>query len=276
MPDFLSQMVASSRVRVREAKARVGEGSLLRQAVSRPRASSLRLHASGFDVIAEIKMRSPSKGDLTRPRAPGATDRGAAYARGGAVGVSVVTEPTAFAGSLELLAETAARGGFPAMRKDFLVDPYQLIEARANGAAGVLLIARVLGGGLLREMVSAAAALRLFVLIEAFDAADLERGADVVNNADGRGLLGINARDLETLALDRTRHAALARGAPPGIPLVAESGIETAGDAARIARMGYRAALVGEALMRLDDPTPLLLGMLAAGRETAAAREVVR
>jgi indole-3-glycerol phosphate synthase len=269
-------MVAAGRDRVREAKARVGEAALARLAGSHPKAKSLGIHVSGFDVIAEIKRRSPSRGVFDRGPSGGSADRGAVYARAGALGVSVVTEPTAFEGSLELLAATSALCGVPTMRKDFLVDPYQLLEARVHGAAGVLLIVRALPGGLLREMIAAAGALGLFVLIEAFDAADLDRGVEALDAADGVALLGVNARDLVTLALDPMRHAALARRVPPEIPLVAESGIGSADDAAHVARLGYRAALVGEALMRLDDPAPLLAGLLAAGREAAAAREVTR
>jgi indole-3-glycerol phosphate synthase len=128
----------------------------------------------------------------------------------------------------------------------------------------------------LAEMIAAAAALRMFALVEAFAADDLDRAVDAFAGAPGACLLGVNARDLGTLAVDRARHAELAARVPAGIPLVAESGIATPRDAARVARVGYAAVLVGEALMRADDPADLLGAMIASGRLAAASREVGR
>ncbi len=276
MSDFLVGMAAASRRRALAAKARVREAELLRRASAQPEPLTLRLDTSGFDVVAEFKPRSPARGTMLAARSGSARDVGAMYARGGACAVSVLTEPAAFGGSLEALTEIAGRREIPAMRKDFLVDPYQVIEARAHGASGVLLIARLLEAGLLREMIDAAASASLFVLVEAFDLDDLDRAVDALSGARGAGLLGVNARDLATLAIDATRHDALARRAPADVRLVAESGIATPEDAARVARLGYSAALVGEALMRADDPVPLLTKMIASGREAATQREVMR
>jgi indole-3-glycerol phosphate synthase len=276
MPDFLAGMASASRERVRAAKARVGEAALLRRANGQPDPMPLCRDASGFDVIAELKWRSPSGGRLIAERSRNATTLGEAYVRGGACAVSVVTEPAAFEGSLETLGAVARLGRLPILRKDFLVEPYQVIEARAHGASGVLLIARLLDAALLAEMIEAAAALGMFTLVEAFTATDLERAVDAMAGARGACLLGVNARDLATLAIDESRHAELAVGAPAGIVLVAESGIATPDDAARVVRNGYGAALVGEALMRANDPASVLGAMIASGRNAAAQREAGR
>ena len=262
-------------MRVRAAKTRVGEAELLRVASAQPDPMELRRDASGFDVIAELKWRSPSAGALVASAASTVSTLGEAYARGGACAVSVVTEPTAFAGSLDALGRMARLGGLPTIRKDFLVEPYQVIEGRAMGPRR-LAFARLLDAALLAEMIATAATLRMFVVVEAFDAGDLDRAVDAVTGSRGAHLLGVNARDLATLAVDATRHAELAARVPAGIDLVAESGIATPEDAARVARSGYGAALVGEALMRAGDPAAMLGSMIASGREAARLREVGR
>jgi indole-3-glycerol phosphate synthase len=273
MSDFLAAMAKASRERVRAAKRQLGEADLLRRASAQPHVMRLRRDASGFDVVAEIKRRSPSAGALSGGRAATVRRLGDAYLRGGACAVSVVTEPVAFAGSLDDLRGMTQLGGLPTIRKDFLVEPYQVIEARAHGASGVLLIARLLDPALLDEMITAASALRMFVLVEAFDADDLERAIAAVAGSPGDRFLGVNARDLATLAVDSKRHAELAARVPAGIDLVAESGISTPEDCARVARIGYVAALVGEALMRAGDPARLLRAMIASAREGATLRE---
>jgi indole-3-glycerol phosphate synthase len=276
MSDFLTAMASASRARVCAAKTQVGEAEIFRRALAQPDPIELRRDASGFDVIAELKRRSPSAGSLAAGASSSVSTLGEAYARGGACAISVVTEPTAFAGSLELLVGMARLGGLPILRKDFLVEPYQVVEARAHGASGVLLIARLLDPALLAEMIAAAVALKMFVLVEAFDAEDLDRAVDAVAGSRGAHLLGVNARDLATLAVDPRRHADLAARVPAGIDLVAESGIATHEDCARVARIGYVAALVGETLMRADDPEAVLCAMIAAARDAAAQREVAR
>ena len=276
MLDFLSTMAAASRSRVKAAKARVRERELRHRVSALPKPAAWRQHPSGFDVIAEFKPRSPSAGEFPVASSYGVRERGADYARGGAAAVSVLTEPGVFGGSLEALAGMASSCGLPCLRKDFLVDPYQVLEARAYGAAGVLLIVRLLDCRLLAEMIAAAASLNLFVLIEAFDAEDLDRGSSALQGANAVGLLGVNSRDLATLAVDASRHSDLARRAPAGVLLVAESGIASANDSARVARLGYSAALVGVALMRAEDPAGLLETMIAAGREVTSQREFTR
>jgi indole-3-glycerol phosphate synthase len=276
MPDFLFAMAAASRTRVKDAKSRRNEAALLGRVHALPEAPPWRHHPSGFELIAELKPRSPSGAFFATANAHVVRARGDAYARGGACVVSVLTEPDFFGGSLDTLAQMASSCGLPCLRKDFLVDPYQVLEARAFGAAGVLLIIRLLDDRLLEEMIAAADAVGLFVLLEAFDAEELDRASRALAGAPIVGALGVNARNLQTLAVDANRHAELAARAPGNLPLVAESGIATPDDAARVARLGYGAALVGEALMRSGDPERLLAEMLASGRKAASQTEDAR
>jgi indole-3-glycerol phosphate synthase len=198
--------------------------------------------------------------------------RVAAYARGGAAAVSVLTEPSRFDGSLEHLRRAAAALaplGVPAMRKDFLVDPYQVLEARAAGAGGVLLILRMLPRRRTEELLDVAAEHGLFVLLEAFDEADLELARDLSASraqADGRLMIGVNSRDLQTLKVRQERFAALAPWLPPGLLAVAESGVASAADARHMRELGYGAALIGTALMAHADPGLLLREIIDATR----------
>jgi indole-3-glycerol phosphate synthase len=159
------------------------------------------------------------------------------------------------------------------MRKDFLLDPYQVLEARAAGAGGVLLIVRMLSKGQISELLDAAAAHRMFVLLEAFDAEDLATARDILAVRAGGdeatedvALIGINSRDLQSLDVVPERFAALAPLLPAGWPAVAESGVASAADAARMRRLGYRLALIGTALMTCEDPQARLRDILAAAR----------
>ena len=184
--------------------------------------------------------------------------------------LSVLTEPTRFDGSMQHLEDAAALLtplGVPVMRKDFLVDPYQIAEARAAGAGGVLLILRMLPRAQMTEMLAAAAEHGLFVLLEAFDAADLEDARELLANRGADPVLvGINSRDLQTLAVVQQRFAALAPLLPADYVCVAESGVATAADAGAMRRLGYRMALIGTALMKHDDPARLLAEILQASR----------
>lgn len=271
--DFLGQMAAGSRERVRAARAACSQAELLARAVDTPAPPGLRLQPGGFDLIAELKLRSPAVGQL-QGRDEDVAARVTAYARAGAAAVSVLTEPTRFDGSLDhLRAATRALAPLrvPAMRKDFLVDAYQVIEARVAGAAGVLAILRMLSEPELEALVQQARALELFVLLEAFDERDLERLHGVLARLGGTGLLaGVNSRDLVTLQVVPARLEQLARHLPTGIPRVAESGVATAADARRMAEAGYDLALVGSALMSDDDPEALASAMLSAARAARA------
>jgi indole-3-glycerol phosphate synthase len=183
----------------------------------------------------------------------------------------VLTEPARFDGSLTHLTEAAralAPHQVPAMRKDFLVDPYQVLEARAAGAGGVLLILRMLSPETLGALIECARSHELFVLLEAFDAHDLERMREVIAADAGRSALlaGVNCRDLATLEVVPERLLELAPLLPVGVPHVAESGVESAADARRLAAAGYGLILVGSALMRDQDPAALARALLEAGR----------
>ncbi len=180
--------------------------------------------------------------------------------------MSILTEPDRFDGDLAHLASAAVGLGKPAMRKDFLVDPYQVWEARAAGAGGVLLIATMLDDETLRKMMLAVEAAGLFALIEAFDANDLQRtAAALADGPPGTWLVGVNTRDLRSLAVVPDRLARMAEHLPDGVQAIAESGMATPEDVAGAGRLGYRGALVGTALMRRADPGPMVAAMKAAG-----------
>ena len=264
---FLGRMARSSRDRVREARKRESEGALLARALATPAPPPLRL--GEFGMIAELKHRSPAAGALAaRDFDGGAQVR--SYGAGGAAAVSVLTEPEEFRGTLDDLREAAGplrAHRIPAMRKDFLTDPYQVLEARAAGAGGVLVIVTMLGDAEVAELLACAAQCGLFVLLEGFDEADIERIGGIGAPPAGAPplLCGVNCRDLRDLAVNRDRFRRLAPHLPPHLPAVAESGIDGAGDIAAVASLGYRAALVGSALMRAADPARELAAMRAAG-----------
>ena len=224
-----------------------------------------------FDVIAEIKDSSPAEGELNAAGGDRSA-RAAEYAAGGAAAISVLTEPSRFDGAMRHLAEVAvAVPNTPVMRKDFLVEPVQILEARKAGASGVLLIVAMLSDAKLREMLDCAWEYGLFVLLESFDEDDLRRSSALLNGAtdsdraeQGQLLFGVNTRNLRTLEVDPDRLQKLAPLLPDG-RCVAESGLLVPADAARVAAWGYTMALVGTALMRSDDPQALVAAMRAAG-----------
>ena len=270
MSGFLDDMARSSGARVREAERLESFADLERRARHTPPGPPLRLSAQGFDVIAELKLRSPAARALADP-AHDWLGRVTAYARGGAAAVSVLTEPTRFDGSLDHLRRAAAvlsPLGVPAMRKDFLVDPYQILEARAAGAGGVLVILRMLTPARIVELLDAAAEHRLFVLLEAFDAPDLELAGTLLaaRRPQETVLVGVNSRDLQTLNVVQQRLADLAPLLPAAAPGVAESGVASPEDAAEMRRLGYRLALIGTALMNCADPSARLGEMLNSAR----------
>jgi indole-3-glycerol phosphate synthase len=270
--DFLASMSASSRERVAAARRLHSEAEIWRWAESSPPPPRLVLSPRGFDVIAEVKLRSPAVGQLKGADEDIAA-RVTSYARAGAAAVSVLTEPDRFEGSLDHLEQAAraleAAGGVPAMRKDFLVDPYQVAEARLAGAGGILIIVRMLARAELDALLAAAGRLSLFVLIETFDEADITVARELIEAHVGgppRMLIGVNSRDLATLKVVPGRLEELLERMPLGVPRVAESGVATPQDAARLAHAGYDLALIGSALMSAADPPALLAAMIAAGR----------
>jgi indole-3-glycerol phosphate synthase len=271
---FLEQMAAGSRERVRAAASRRSLAGLESAARATPAPPPLKLDASGFDLIAELKLRSPAAGEL-KPANEDLTARVTSYAAAGAAAVSVLTEPSRFDGSLAHLgaaAQVLAPLGVPAMRKDFLVDPYQVFEARAAGAGGVLVILRMLPREDTRALIDCALALGLFVLLEAFDARDIALMHELVEGRGATALLaGVNCRDLATLEVVPARLLELAPLLPAGVPRVAESGVGTPEGARSVAAAGYSLALVGTALMRGADPQGLAAALLRAGRAARAA-----
>jgi indole-3-glycerol phosphate synthase len=280
MSGLLDEMAESSAKRVAQAALRESIGALQRRAQQTPAGPPLRLSPAGFDVIAELKLRSPAAGVL-RESAHDWLGRIREYARGGAAAVSVLTEPSRFDGSLEHLRQAAAvlaPLGVPAMRKDFIVDPYQVLEARAAGAGGVLIILRMLPRARIAELLEVAVNHGLFVLLEAFDAADLELAGELLEARAPRGtrpanetlLVGVNSRDLQSLEVVQERFTELASRLPARWPAVAESGVTSADDARRMRQLGYRLALIGTALMSRDDPAALLKEIFDASRTVQA------
>jgi indole-3-glycerol phosphate synthase len=275
MSGFLEDMARGSRERVALAMQHEPPDVLERRARQAPPSAPLRLSRAGFDVIAELKLRSPAAGQLAQVDHDW-LGRVADYARGGAAAVSVLTEPSRFDGSLEHLTQ-AARVlrplGVPAMRKDFLVDPYQVLEARAAGAGGVLVILRMLSRERIEQLLEVSANHGLFVLLEAFDEADLLLARELMEGGAARGgvvLIGINSRDLQTLKVVSERFELLAPQLPRGWPAVAESGVASALDARRMWQLGYRLALIGTALMTHENPSQLLREIFAATRTVQA------
>lgn len=217
------------------------------------------LRGPGSSVIAEVKRRSPSKGDLADIPDPAALAR--EYAAGGAAAVSVLTEQRRFNGSLDDLRAVRAAVDVPLLRKDFIVTDYQLLEARAAGADLALLIVASLPGDELRRLHDVARELGLTVLVEVHDEAETERAVDL-----GAELIGVNARNLKTLAVDPEAFGRLAPLVPADRVLVAESGISGPADVQRYVDEGARAVLVGEALVKDGAPRDAVAAMTGLTR----------
>lgn len=255
---YLDDLLEGARRRVDAARQREPLAQLRARAQATPPPPSLRaaLARPGVSVIAEVKRASPSRG----PLAPGldATDQARAYLDGGAAAVSVLTEPERFLGSLDDLAAVAALGA-PVLRKDFLVDPYQVWEARAAGAAAVLLIVAALDEPTLARLHDEAQAAGLDALVEVHDDAEV-----AVADRIGADLVGVNARDLRTFQIDPGAFARLRPRLPQGALAVAESGISGPDDVRRAARDGADAVLVGESLVTAADPAAAVAALVAA------------
>lgn len=258
MSDFLQDMAKSSAARAAQAP------SFTAADFDKP---VVPLTPGPFGIIAEIKRRSPAEGRLDTTPEFGTSyliSRAEAYAAGGAAAISVLTEPSRFDGELAHLEDVAAAlHETPVMRKDFLVDPVQVLEARKAGASGVLLITTMVDDATLRAMIDCAWEHGMFVLLESFDEEDLGRSARFLGGA-GQLLIGVNTRNLRTLEVDGDRLRNLASSLPDAI-CVAESGLSVPEDAARVAGWGYTMALVGTALMRSENPGALITAMTTAG-----------
>ena len=260
MSDFLEQMRQRSLARVARDRTPHAEAELRdRIAASAP---ARPVPTGQFGIIAELKRVSPAEGDLGDSLAP--EERARCYASGGAVALSVLTEESRFGGSLDDLASVASAVGLPVMRKDFLVDPWQLLEARAYGASGVLLIAELLDAALLDEMLGVAAGLGLFVLLESFS---IEQSVRVLPYCDGQQVLcGVNCRDLRDLGINLGRFDEAGERLA-GQVWVAESGIASVDDLDRVAGTGCRFVLCGTALMRAEDPSAVVREFTRIGRK---------
>jgi indole-3-glycerol phosphate synthase len=247
LPGILARIVETKR---REVLELAGTGPELRSRAAdappaRGFAAALRTPAE-VRLLAEVKRRSPSAGDIRPGADPAEVAR--AYHEGGAAALSVLTDREYFGGSLDALRAARAAVPLPIIRKDFVVDPLQIWEARAAGADAVLLIVRILDDARLGEFLGLAGELGLDALVEAHDAGELERA-----RAAGATLLGVNNRDLDNFVTDLGLSFRLAPGVPAGLTLVAESGITSAADVDRLGAAGIDAILVGESLMRQPD-----------------------
>jgi indole-3-glycerol phosphate synthase len=249
MSSILDRIVAYKREEVAAARRRVSEAELEARAAAAPASRDFRaaLEAGpGIGVIAEVKKASPSAGVIRPDFDPVAIAR--AYAAGGAACISVLTDGPSFGGSLHDLEKVRGAVELPLLRKDFLLDRYQLLEARAAGADAVLLIAEILDDEALPRLLRQAGELGLQALVELYDRAHLPRVL-----AAGARLVGVNNRDLRTFAVRLEHTLELAKEVPAGVCLVSESGIRDGADVQRLRAAGVRAVLVGETLMRCPD-----------------------
>jgi indole-3-glycerol phosphate synthase len=245
IPDDIT---ANTRIEVAERRRRVPFAEMRARAASAPPARDFEsaLKHEHVALIAEIKRASPSRGTLRAELDP--AQRARVYAGSGASAISVLTDAKYFHGSLADLEAVRAAVSVPVLRKDFIVDEYQLYEARAHQADAVLLIVRILLDAQLRDYLTLACSLGLGVLTEVHDEAELDRALEV-----GAGIIGINNRNLADFTVSLATTERLAPRIPSGKIIVAESAIFTHADVERVARVGAQAVLVGEALMRAGD-----------------------
>jgi len=259
--DILQRIVETKRAEVEELRR--GFVGLRDRAEDAPPArdfvGSLR-GGDGVAVIAEIKRRSPGAGAIRTDLDP--LRLGPSYETGGAAALSVLTDAEYFGGSLQDLATVRGLVKIPVLRKDFVIDESQVYEARAAGADAILLIVRILDDERLRALGTLAKELGMSALVEVHDGAELERGL-----AAGAGLLGINNRNLQTFETRIDVTLSLAAMVPPGVVLVSESGIHTAADVFRVGEKGVDAVLVGESLLRQEDPGAGVTALAGQGKE---------
>jgi indole-3-glycerol phosphate synthase len=262
----LGRILSDTRDRVAELRGRSHE--LEQRAAAAPVPPSFRAALIGdrLAVVAEIKRRSPSKGDINPTLTPAVQAR--AYSTGGAAAISVLTEPGSFGGSLNDLTEARRGTGLPLLRKDFIIDALQIAEARAAGASAVLLIARALPSEALVDLAAAARSYGVEALVEIRSEEELD-GALALPVS----VIGVNSRDLETLEVSTAVTAKLIPLIPSDRLAIAESGIATTADAVEASRLGADAILVGSALSSASDPAALVHSLAAVPRTGRARRD---
>ncbi|HET6399696.1 MAG TPA: indole-3-glycerol phosphate synthase TrpC [Candidatus Thermoplasmatota archaeon] len=264
---FLEDACAAARERVAQARAEVPLTELRERAAARPAPLSLleALTAPGLSVIAEVKRSSPSRGRMAEIPDPAGLAK--AYEAGGAAAISVLTEPRWFDGSLADLTTVAEAVSVPVLRKDFVVDAYQVWEARAAGAAAVLLIVAALSDAHLSGFLRTADDAGMDALVEVHDADEAARAVKAWTYAGtGRHLiLGVNARDLTSLQVDPERFAAVRAALPDSAVAVAESGVRGPESVRHLPGLGAQAVLVGEYVATHDDPEAAVRGLVEAG-----------
>ena len=264
MATQLDIILASTRATVESAKKLISAGELERRAAAhRPRgwASALRRKAeSGLAVIAEIKKASPSKGMIRADFDPAWL--ASRYRAGGAAALSVLTDEPYFQGSLRNLKLASSAAPLPCLRKDFMVDEYQIVEARAHRADAILLIAAALTDAELRRFAGSARGLQVDVLVEVHTGDELTRVLDALGET-GADAIGVNNRDLKSFEVSLETSIALVERIPTSVIRVTESGIFTSADIARMRAAGFDAFLIGESLMRQPDPGRALAELLA-------------
>ena len=255
----LGRIVSEARERVSALRAR--ESELVQAAERTPATGGFRAALDGetVGVIAEVKRRSPSKGWINAGLS--AEAQAGAYVRGGAAAISVLTEPANFGGSVDDLLAVRQAVAVPVLKKDFHVDPIQLVEARAIGASAALLIVRALSPADLKLMSDSARQLALEVLVEVRDERELTRALDA-----GATIVGINNRNLETLQIDPRTSERLLRLVPPSVVAVAESGVAERADVERVAQAGANAVLVGSVISAAEDPSAAVAALSGVAR----------
>jgi indole-3-glycerol phosphate synthase len=259
MPASLDSIVAAARQGVSERRHTTDLGALERAAAKHaPRGFLNRLRRvsqDGIAIISELKKASPSKGLIRADFRPSALARELEQA--GAAALSVLTDEPFFQGSLDYLRQASSSTSLPCLRKDFIVEEFQIVEARANGADAILLIVAALTQKELVLLAESAGSHQLDVLCEAHDQEELERALDA-----GCQLIGINSRDLRTFEVTLETALTLAEKIPPGCFRVAESGVHSGADVARLRAAGYEAFLIGESLMKAGRPGVALMNLL--------------
>ncbi len=266
---ILATILAKTRSTVATAKKSVPLAELERRVTHRPRgwAAALRRQAAvGTAVIAEIKKASPSKGLIRANFDPAWL--AARYRAGGAAALSVLTDEPYFQGSLRNLELASAGAPLPCLRKDFMIDEYQIVEARAHRADAILLIAAALASAELKHLAEVAGGFSLDVLVEVHTEDELKRVLDTLSES-GLSAIGVNNRDLSTFEVSLETSLRLVERIPPSVVRVTESGIFTPADIARLRGAGFDAFLIGESLMRQPDPGAALAELLSG---VAAAR----